>query len=66
MDDRRLSTETTPPPRPLWVKVLAITAAIVVALLIVVAVASGGEHGPGRHAMGSEDPAGHALVKQRA
>jgi hypothetical protein len=44
--------DPTPPPRPTWVKALAIAAAVVVALLIVARITDlGGEHGPGRHAV---------------
>jgi hypothetical protein len=34
---------------PRWVKVFLITAAVLVVLMIAVMLASGGQHGPGRH-----------------
>jgi hypothetical protein len=37
------------PGTPRWVKVSAIVALVLVALAIIVMVASGGQHGPGRH-----------------
>ncbi len=54
-------TDTTPhakpPPRPRWVKVSAIVAAAVVALLIALALAGG--HGPARHLPGGGDRGAH-------
>lgn len=41
------------PPMPRWVKVSGIIFIAVVLLLIAVAILSGGEHGPGRHAAAS-------------
>ena len=41
-----------PPPAPRWVKVLAIIALVVVAMVAVMLL-SGGNHGPGRH-MGAD------------
>lgn len=38
-----------PPGIPGWVKLLAIGAAVVVALLVLAMLIAGGEHGPGRH-----------------
>jgi hypothetical protein len=34
---------------PCWVKVFLITAAVLVVLMIALMLASGGQHGPGRH-----------------
>ena len=36
-------------PRPRWVKIFAVVAAVVVVLLAVVLIARGGDHGPSRH-----------------
>jgi hypothetical protein len=44
--------------------VLAIIAAVVVALFVVLALIGGGEHGPGRHSMGLDDPARHTTPMQ--
>jgi hypothetical protein len=53
---------TTGPPR--WVKVFVAVGIVVVLLVVVVMLASGGEHGPWRHAPGSapgaEAPEGQA------
>lgn len=47
---------------PRWVKVSAIVAAVLLALAVVVMVASGGHHGPGRHlspgGLGDQAPSG--------
>jgi hypothetical protein len=49
-------TEPAQPPQddhpgmPRWVKVSALAVAVLVVALIVVMLAIGGEHGPGRHA----------------
>lgn len=48
-----------PPSRPRWVKVLAIAAVVLVGLIIVVALLSGGEHGLGRHLPGGDGPGNH-------
>ena len=48
-----------PPSRPRWVKILAIAVVVVGALIIVVALLSDGEHGPGRHLPGEGDPGNH-------
>jgi hypothetical protein len=48
-----------PPTRPRWVKVLVIVAVLVVGLVIVIAIASGGEHGPGRHLPGGDGSGDH-------
>jgi len=37
------------PDTPRWVKALALAGAVVVLVVVVVMLASGGEHGPGRH-----------------
>lgn len=49
----------TPPPRPMWVKVLIAIFVVIVAAVVIMAV-SGGEHGPGRHLPGGHGaPAEH-------
>lgn len=52
-----------PLPRPRWLKVSLIVAAGVVLLLVVVALASGGQHGPGQHLPGG-NPVGHTPPAQ--
>ena len=49
----------SPPPRPGWIKVLAIVVAVVVVVVLVKSFSGGMEHGPGRHLPGGGDPAGH-------
>ena len=50
------TARTGPPPAPRWVKVFAIVAAVLAALVLVLLL-SGGGHGPGRHLDGgSEGP----------
>ena len=48
-----------PPGRPTWVKVLVVAAGVAVALIVVIAILSGGEHGPGRHLPGGGAPGNH-------
>ena len=43
------TVEGLPPRRPTWVKVLGVIVLVVVAALILMKVAGGGSHGPGRH-----------------
>ncbi|MGH2350739.1 MAG: hypothetical protein ACRDJN_03885 [Chloroflexota bacterium] len=52
------SSPTTYPGTPRWVKVSGIIALVLVLLLLIAAVASGGQHGPMRH-MPSGDAGGH-------
>ena len=54
MGDPAGPAEAKPPPRPLWVKLFAILAAVAVVLVVIVALLSRGEHGPGRHMRGDE------------
>jgi hypothetical protein len=44
---------------PRWVKVSGTIAIVLAVLVVIVLLASGGEHGPGRHLPGSEPPGGH-------
>ncbi len=46
----------TPPGAPRWVKVFGVIAAVVLVLFLVLLL-TGGEHSPGRHFDGGEDPA---------
>lgn len=59
--DSEVGPERRSAPRmPRWVKVSAIVAAILIALLILVNLTGfGGEHGPGRHAPGEKQEQGH-------
>ena len=43
------------PPLPRWVKISAVVAAIILVVVVVKALA-GGDHGPGRHLPGRDDP----------
>ncbi|MFC5730927.1 MULTISPECIES: hypothetical protein [Nocardioides] len=43
------ATPIEPPGMPVWVKELLIGVVVVVALVILVMVLSGGQHGPGMH-----------------
>ena len=54
------------PPTPRWVKVSAIIAAVVVVVIVVVALVAGGEHGPGRHLPGDDNPRGHTPPVQHS
>jgi hypothetical protein len=48
----------TPPRMPRWVKLSGLAGAGLLAVAVVVAVASGGEHGPGRHLGAAASEAG--------
>lgn len=54
-----------PPPRPRWVKVSAIIAAVLIVGVVLVMALAGGDHGPGRHTPGGDD-AGHTPPVQHA
>ncbi|MDQ3915044.1 MAG: hypothetical protein M3323_06890 [Actinomycetota bacterium] len=58
------SNQAGPPPRPRWVQVSAIVAAVVVAVLLVLAIAGG--HGPGRHLPGGNGGGGHTPPVQHS
>ena len=48
--DRDLeSGPAQPPGMPRWVKVFGITVAVLLAVVLLVMLVSGGQHGPGRH-----------------
>lgn len=48
--DRSLrSGPDQPPGMPRWVKVFGITAAVLLTVMILIMLLSGGQHGPGRH-----------------
>ena len=57
MVDQQSSPQSTPPPRPTWVKASLIVAVVLIGVVIVMAL-SGGGHGPGRHLPGG-DNGGH-------
>jgi ferric-dicitrate binding protein FerR (iron transport regulator) len=44
-----------PPPRPRWVKVLAVVA-VLLAVMVIVMLLAGGHHGPGRHLSSQPTP----------
>jgi hypothetical protein len=48
----------SPPGIPLWVKVFGIVALVLALLVIIMMLAGGGSHGPGRH-IPSADAGGH-------
>lgn len=52
----------TPPRMPRWVKVAGIVVGVLLVVLVILQLAGvGGQHGPGRHALGgSSSPAGAA------
>ena len=56
-----------PPPypgTPRWVRISAITAAILILLAVILMVISGGRHGPGRHlSTGHDQPARPAAAE---
>ena len=52
MDDSRLDDDTTPfepSPAPRWVKRVIVAVVVLVLLVAALMIASGGNHGPGRH-----------------
>ena len=53
------------PGTPRWVKVSGIVAVVLILLLVIVMVASGGQHGPGRH-IPSGDAGGNTSPIARA
>jgi hypothetical protein len=44
---------------PRWVKVSGIIAIVIALTVVIVVLATGGEHGPARHLPGGETPGGH-------
>lgn len=42
----------TPPGMPRWVKVFVLLVLLVILLVVVIMFLAGGDHGPGRHALG--------------
>ena len=49
-DDANLETDSEDDPRvPRWVKLFGLAAILLLALVIVVMLLTGGQHGPGRH-----------------
>ena len=63
MSQTHVGPDRGSPPRypgtPRWVKVFGIIALVLVLLVVILMVASGGSHGPGRH-LPSGGPGGHA------
>ena len=53
-----------PPPRPRWVKIAGIVAAVVILVVIAMALFGGGEHGPSRHLPGGDGQGGHTPPAQ--
>lgn len=51
------------PRTPRWVKVTGVLIALLVALLVVGLLVSGGQHGPGRHAQSAAAPISEELVR---
>jgi hypothetical protein len=47
------SARRDPPPRPTWVLALMVVVAALLLAIVVAVLLVGGEHGPGRHSMGS-------------
>ena len=64
MADPAGPSDAKPPPRPRWVTVSAIIAAVVLVVVVILALKDG--HGPGRHLPGGENPAGHTPPVQHA
>ena len=50
------------PGAPRWVKTLGIVLAALLLLALLVMLASGGQHGPGRHRLASMEPGGAAVA----
>lgn len=57
MTESRPTTQPRPPPRPTWVKALALVAAAIVIAAVLMLV-GGGEHSPSRHLPG-DNGTGH-------
>ena len=57
-------TETKPPPRPRWVKVSGIIAAVVIVAVVILALKGG--HGPARHLPGGDNPGRHTPPVEHA
>jgi hypothetical protein len=55
-DGRANGSAARPPRMPRWVKVTGVAGAGLLVIAAVVAVASGGEHGPGRHLSAADEP----------
>ncbi len=51
---------------PLWVKVFGIIALLVVLLFIILTLAGGGNHGPGRHTGGGDQAPTSGVTEHRA
>jgi hypothetical protein len=64
--DQSQPGESKHPPTPRWVKLFAVIAVIAVALLLVLAILGGGEHGPQRHLPGDENLGDHTPPVQHS
>jgi hypothetical protein len=53
----------SPPGMPRWVKVSGIVVVVLVLLVVIVMFFVGGQHGPGRHALGVDTPGVEAAAK---
>ena len=58
----RSRSDERPPGMPRWVKVSLLVAGLLLAALLVLKVAVGGEHGPGRHNAGQPASAEQRLI----
>lgn len=63
MSDQEVPTEALPNSEefagaPRWVKVFGAIAIVVIALFVILLIAGGGGHGPGRHLPANDPPAG--------
>ncbi len=52
MTDTSPSSDETPPGMPRWVKVFVLIVILLILLVLITMFALGGDHGPGRHALG--------------
>ena len=52
VSEQPASSDPQPPPRPGWVKVLVGITVLIIAVVVVAMLLSGGEHGPARHLPG--------------
>ncbi|PEH76319.1 hypothetical protein CRM89_10230 [Nocardia sp. FDAARGOS_372] len=51
------------PNTPRWVKVTGVVVALLVAVLVIGLLVSGGQHGPGRHSQSAAAPASAQFVR---
>jgi hypothetical protein len=65
-DSEGAGAPSSPPGRPKWVRTFAIVAGVVIVILVAAMIISGGEHGPGRHLPGGNNPEGHTAPAQHS